>query len=156
MNVRALGVHMFRQCVKINVMLRWTVSRPVCLGVKPHLRSKTRRLLLSGSCGFVDLGRPFWREDGSVVCNRCWASLAIHSWVWIPRDWWPYFTVSDSRLHPPRGLGLHIYIHHEEGGPVIPPGTRFPFRRLLRLSGPWWRYSNPSPREEKLSTESES
>jgi hypothetical protein len=24
---------------------------------------------LCDSCGFVDLGRPVWREDGSVVCN---------------------------------------------------------------------------------------
>jgi hypothetical protein len=28
----------------------------------------------SDSCGFVDLGRPFWREDGSVVYNCCWPS----------------------------------------------------------------------------------
>jgi hypothetical protein len=30
-------------------------------------------------------------------------------------------------------------------GPVIPPGTGFPFRRLLRLAGIRWRYSNPPP-----------
>jgi hypothetical protein len=30
--------------------------------------------------------------------------------------------------------------------PVIPPGTGFPFRRLLRLVGLRWRYSNPPPR----------
>jgi hypothetical protein len=30
-------------------------TRPVCLGVKPHLGSKTRFLLLSDSCGFVDV-----------------------------------------------------------------------------------------------------
>jgi hypothetical protein len=28
---------------------------------------------------------------------------------------------------------------------VIPPGIGFPLRRPLRLSGLWWRYSNPSP-----------
>jgi hypothetical protein len=38
-------------------------------------------------------------------------------------------------LHPP-----------EQGGPVIPQGTGFPFRRLLRLAGLRWRYSNPPPR----------
>jgi hypothetical protein len=27
-------------------------------------------------CGFVDLGRPLWREDGSVVYNCCWPSAA--------------------------------------------------------------------------------
>jgi hypothetical protein len=46
------------------------------LGVKPHLEPKIRFLLLSDSCGFVDVGRPFWREDGSVVYNCCWSSPA--------------------------------------------------------------------------------
>jgi hypothetical protein len=32
----------------------------------------------------------------------------------------------------------------EQGGPVIAPGIGFPFRRLLRLAGRRWRYSNPS------------
>jgi hypothetical protein len=32
----------------------------------------------------------------------------------------------------------------EQGGPVIPPGTGFQFRLLLRLAGLRWRYSNPS------------
>jgi hypothetical protein len=36
----------------------------------------TRSLLLSDSCGFVILGRPLWREDGSVVYNSCWPSPA--------------------------------------------------------------------------------
>jgi hypothetical protein len=31
----------------------------------------------------------------------------------------------------------------EQGGPVIPRGTEFHFRRLLRLAGLWWKYSNP-------------
>jgi hypothetical protein len=42
----------------------------------PHLRPKTRFLLLSDSCGFVDVGRPLWREDGSVVYNCRWPSSA--------------------------------------------------------------------------------
>jgi hypothetical protein len=32
----------------------------------------------------------------------------------------------------PGGLGLHIYIPWRLGGPVIPPGTEYPFSRLLR------------------------
>jgi hypothetical protein len=39
----------------------------------------------------------------------------------------------------------------EQGGPVIPPGTWYPFRRLLRLAGLRWRYSNPPPHEVALS-----
>jgi hypothetical protein len=41
-----------------------------------HLGLATRSLLLSDSCGFVDVGRPLWREDGSAVCNCYWTSPA--------------------------------------------------------------------------------
>jgi hypothetical protein len=47
------------------------------------------------------------------------------------------------RLPQPGGLGPRIYIPQEQGGPVIPPGTGFPFCRLLRLAELRWRYSNP-------------
>jgi hypothetical protein len=45
----------------------------------------------------------------------------------------------------PGGPGSRIYIPQEQRGPVIPPGTGFPFRRILRLAGLRWRYSNPRP-----------
>jgi hypothetical protein len=45
------------------------------------------------------------------------------------------------RLPQPGGPGPCIYIPQEQGGPDIPPGTGFHFRRLLRLTGLWWRYS---------------
>jgi hypothetical protein len=54
-----------------------------------------------------------------------------------------YFIVSDSRLPQPGEPGSRINIPQEQGGPVIPPGIGFPFRRLLRLEGLRWRYSNP-------------
>jgi hypothetical protein len=69
-----------------------------------------------------------------------------YSRVRVPRDSLPYFTVSDSRLPQPEGPGPRICIPQEQGGPVISPGTGFPFRRLLRLAGIRWRYSNPLPR----------
>jgi hypothetical protein len=56
-----------------------------------------------------------------------------------------HITVSDSRLHQSGGPGPRIYIPPEQGGLVIPPGTGFPFRRLLRLAGLLWRYSSPPP-----------
>jgi hypothetical protein len=49
----------------------------------------------------------------------------------------------DSRRLQPGGQGPHIYIPKEEGGPIIPTDTGFPFHRLLRLSGLRWRYSTP-------------
>jgi hypothetical protein len=66
-----------------------------------------------------------------------------HSQVSIPRDSWPHFTVSDSRLSQLGGPGPRIYIPPEQGGPVIPRGNGVPFRRLLRLAGLRWRYSAP-------------
>jgi hypothetical protein len=47
------------------------------------------------------------------------------------------------RLPQPGGPRSRIYIPQEQGGPVIPPSTEFPLRRLLRLAGLRWRYSNP-------------
>jgi hypothetical protein len=48
-----------------------------------------------------------------------------HSRVRVPRDSWSYFTASDSRLPPPGGTGPRSYSPQEQGGRVIPPGTRF-------------------------------
>jgi hypothetical protein len=70
---------------------------------------------------------------------------SIHSQIIVLRDSWPHFTVSDSRLPQPGGPDLRTYIPQEQGGPVIPPGTGFLFRRLLRLAGLRWRYSSPPP-----------
>jgi hypothetical protein len=42
---------------------------------------------------------------------------------------------------------LYLQVH---GGPVIHPGTGFFFRRLLRLTGLWWRYSKLPPHGERL------
>jgi hypothetical protein len=57
------------------------------------------------------------------------------------------------RLPRPGGPGPRIHIPQEQGGPVIPPGTRFPFRHPLQLAGLRWRYSNrtASTREYSLS-----
>jgi hypothetical protein len=54
--------------------------------------------------------------------------------VRVTRDSWPYFTVSDSKLPQPVGSGVHIYIAQEQGVPVIPLGTGFPFHRLPQVS----------------------
>jgi hypothetical protein len=60
-----------------------------------------------------------------------------HSRIPVSRDWWPYFTVSYSRLPQRGGSGHRIYIPQQQGGPVIPPRHWVPF------SLP--RYSNPPP-----------
>jgi hypothetical protein len=74
-----------------------------------------------------------------------------HSQVWVPRNSWPHFTVSDSSCPKLGGSGPRIYILQEQGGPLIPPDTGFLFRRLLRLAGLRWRYSTPPPHEFEIS-----
>jgi hypothetical protein len=68
-----------------------------------------------------------------------------HSQVRVPWNLRPDFTVSDSKLLQPGGPGPRNYILQEQGCPVIPPGTGFPFRRLLQLAGLRWWYLNPPP-----------
>jgi hypothetical protein len=50
----------------------------------------------------------------------------------------PHFTLLDAQLSQIGGPSPRIYIPQKQGGPVIPPGTGFPFRRLLRLAGLRW------------------
>jgi hypothetical protein len=94
-------------------------------------------MLMWGALSDERMGLPFTIAAG--------APQRSHSRVRVPQDIWPYFTVSDSRLPQPGGPGPLISIPQDQGGPVILPGTGFPFRRLLRLAGLWWKYSNPPP-----------
>jgi hypothetical protein len=57
-----------------------------------------------------------------------------------------YILLSQIR-HSPRhgGPGARIYNPQEQGGPVIPPDTVFPFHSLLRLAGLQLRCSNLPP-----------
>jgi hypothetical protein len=122
-------------------LLRPTVSRPVCLRVKPHLWPKTRCLLPPDSCGFVDVGRPLWREDGSVVYNCCWSSPAQSSSGPSPAGFMITFYCLKFEI-PSTWRANSPYIPQEQGGPIIPPGTEFPFRPLPPRAGLRWRYSN--------------
>jgi hypothetical protein len=65
--------------------------------------------------------------------------------VRLPRNSWPHFTVSNSRLPQLGGTGPLIYIPQEQGGLIIPIGTGFPFCRLLRLAGLRLKYSTTPP-----------
>jgi hypothetical protein len=53
----------------VELMLWPTVSPPLLCGPWPEL---TFSFLLRDSCFALVLGRPLWREDGSVICNATW------------------------------------------------------------------------------------
>jgi hypothetical protein len=70
-------------------------------------------------------GRPLWLEDRSAICN------VITQWS-ESRRIRNSTLLAHLRLPQPGGPGSHIYIHQEQGGPVIP-------------SGHWiWNVSTPS------------
>jgi hypothetical protein len=50
---------------------------------------------------------------------------------------------------PQPGVPGPISVPQEQNGPVIPPGTGFPFRLFLRLAGLRWSYSNLKNSDEK-------
>jgi hypothetical protein len=59
---------------KAKVTLRPEVSRPVRLGVRHPSGTRGHFFhfsvwLFLDSYGFVDVERPLWREDGSVICS---------------------------------------------------------------------------------------
>jgi hypothetical protein len=91
-------------------------------------------LSLTISFFLLHAGRPLWREDGSIICS------AITHWLESHRTH-NHILLSHMRLLQPGMPVPRIYIPQEQGGPVIPPGTGFPFRRLLRLAGLRWRCS---------------
>jgi hypothetical protein len=126
------------------------VSRPVCLGVGLVSGTYYQIFFMSDNCGFPNVGRPLWREDGPVTYSyNCF-------WV-LPQLSLPgqspagpmtifYCLIWDSPnlegqvpvFMSPRNRVAQLY----------PSGTGFPFCRLLQLAGLRRRYSNPPPFRE--------
>jgi hypothetical protein len=69
-----------------------------------------------------------------------------HSRVWVAAGFVTIF-YSLKLETPPIWRVRFPYVYPPgTGWPIYTPGTGFPFRRLLRLAGLRWTYSNPPPR----------
>jgi hypothetical protein len=135
---------------EVEVKLRPTVSRPVRLGVKHPSGTRDQIFFLLEI--FFRLLRVCYFVEPSLtrgrVCNLL-LLLVLASTVPLGSELrgteYHIFLSQFLRLLQPGGPGPRIYIPQEQGGPVKPPGTGFPFCHLLRLAGLRQRYSNPPP-----------
>jgi hypothetical protein len=116
-------------------MLLPTVSQPVFLVSSPHLEIRPEFCYCQIVAGLLMRGALSTERTSLSFTTAVDPRQRSHSRVRVLRDSLPYFTVSDSRLPQPGWSGPGIYIPQEKGDPVIPRGTDFPFRRLLRLEG---------------------
>jgi hypothetical protein len=110
---------MNRSCLSLSLILRPTVSRPVCPGTKHTSGAYDQIFITFWQLRFCFCGTPSltrWR-----VC-LLYMLLALASTVLLG---------SESLCSHNHILLSHI--------------CDFPFRRLLRLAGSRWRYSTPSP-----------
>jgi hypothetical protein len=75
-----------------------------------HLGLMTRFLLLSDNCGFVDVGRSLWQENGSAIYNCCWSSPAQSFLGPSPMGLVTVFYCLRFETPPNGGSGPRIYI----------------------------------------------
>jgi hypothetical protein len=119
----------------------------VRLGVKP-LETHDQKFFQLNTCGYS----PYVTSSLTRGCVCRLQLLLVFASAFILR--------SESRgTHDPHDIFYRLkfetpqtwrtrspYLYpQEQGDPVISPGTRFPFRRLLRLVGLRWSFWNPHP-----------
>jgi hypothetical protein len=141
--------------VKVKIILRPTVSRPVCPGVRRPSGTRDQFFFL------LDIFfRHLWDRyfvapslTRGLICNLLiQLLLGLARAVTLrskSRRTHDHILLPHLRLPQPGGPGSCVYIPQEQGGPVIPPGTGFPFVASYDSQGLRWRYSNPPPHGEE-------
>jgi hypothetical protein len=119
-----------------------SVSQSVLVS-STHLGLMTGFLLLSNSCGFVDVGRSLWRENGSAVYNCCW-SLPAHSFLdqSLTGLLTIFYCLRFETLQP-GGPGPRIYIPPNRVTQLYPQALGSVF---VASCDSQQTYSNPPPR----------
>jgi hypothetical protein len=84
--------------LSLSLMLRPTVSRPVCLGIKHPSRAYAQLFISQTAAGLLMWGALSDERTGLSFTFTAGPRQRSHSRVRVPRGSPPYFTVSDSRL----------------------------------------------------------
>jgi hypothetical protein len=130
-------------CLSLSLMLRPTVSRPVCLGIKHPSGAYDQIFFFRSECG-IRLTVTFFipwdalsdeRTGLSFVCaaGPCQRSL---SRVVVPWDFRPYFIVSDLRLpfsSPPTTRRVTVEVFDPASTRVTAPESHYDWRSLYSL-----------------------
>jgi hypothetical protein len=129
--------------VGVEIILRPTVSRSVRLGVR-HPSGIRDQFFFLLDIFFRQLGVCYFVAPSLTKRRVCNLLLLVVLASAVPLG--PQSRETETRILS-QSLGLptwraksRIPIPQEHGGPDMPPGTGFPFRRLLRLAGLRWRY----------------
>jgi hypothetical protein len=87
--------------IEVEVTLRLTVSQSVCLGVGHPLGAHDQILLFRLSCRKIDLlfvlGRPFWRQEASVICSVIVSGQSRGGLITIHYCWGRGYSTTDGQ-----------------------------------------------------------
>jgi hypothetical protein len=132
--------------VRVTLRLAITASQFV-LATSPLRLTISNFIFQLNTCGYSHYVRSSLTRGWFRRYNCCWSSPAQSFSDPSPAELKTLFyclRFGTSLFVASWRPGPRIYIPQEQVGPVIPPGTGFLFRRLLRLAGLRWRYSTSS------------